>query len=50
MRYKAGLVGRGFAQKKSFDFDVAKMATIRTLLALGNFVFFYTVGHKNGTP
>lgn len=40
-QYKARLVVRGFAQKETFNFDelyspVAKMSTIRTLLAIGN--------------
>lgn len=40
-QYKARLVVTGFAQKETFNFDelyspVAKMSTIRTLLAVGN--------------
>ena len=45
-RYKARLVVRGFAQEKTFDYDeiyspVARMSTLRTLLAIGNQNNFY---------
>lgn len=45
-QYKARLVVRGFAQKNSFNYEelyapVAKMTTIRTLLAIGNQFGYY---------
>lgn len=48
LRYKARLVVKGFAQKNSFVFDeiyspVAKMSTIKVLLAIGNQYSFYFI-------
>lgn len=45
-KYKARLVVRGFAQKKTFQYDelyspVTKMTTIRTLLSMGNQFGYY---------
>jgi len=45
-RYKARLVVRGFAQKRTFNYEelyspVAKMTTIRTLLSIGNQFGYY---------
>lgn len=48
MRYKARLVVRGFAQRNSFNFDeiyspVAKLSTVRVLLAIGNKLSFHFI-------
>lgn len=48
MKYKARLVVRGFAQRNNFNFEeiyspVAKMATIRALLAIGNQFAYYFI-------
>lgn len=47
-KYKARLVVRGFAQCKTFDYNViyspvAKLSTIRTLLSIGNQLGYYFI-------